>query len=450
MAVASAAAFFCNGSGVNGQKFVDFYQPTCKTGPAECLDGTKELYIMRKIVIAALALILAMGLVMSCKQEPAFYTVRFEKNDDRVMGEMDPQLMKPDTETALYPNQYSPRESWEFAEWNTEPDGSGTSYGDEAKIKLTGDLTLYAQWQKEKVTIKFVENGGIGEMADQVVERRSLVALSKNEFKRSGYKFLGWAEKPDALFAQYPDEYQDEFDADLVLYAVWEAQIDNTKWEYKVGDDVFATIELKAEATEEKTTRTMTIDIPEVLANPLVGSYYVYGGDELEMIIEREDGFGKVRYAFIGKTSSTAYEVAIIKDTETKPETKDFVRDFGEARYYYPSDYLEITDPKNVTEKYSVLFIDMGDETTYMESSYRNHEMPLLGDVFYYGTVHSYDCVKEEGKDWDYKIPAEYEELTVLTSMFDYNPGESLYLFLEIPGSVEFNLYKFTPVSDKD
>ena len=41
-----------------------------------------------------------------------------------------------------------------FKAWNTKKNGSGTSYADGAKVSLTKDLTLYAQWAKISLKIK--------------------------------------------------------------------------------------------------------------------------------------------------------------------------------------------------------------------------------------------------------------------------------------------------------
>ncbi|MBR5381535.1 MAG: leucine-rich repeat protein, partial [Oscillospiraceae bacterium] len=60
-----------------------------------------------------------------------------------------------------------------FAGWNTKPDGSGTAYEQGASVSVTGDLTLYAQW--ESLTSYRLENGtltvsGSGSMADYAEE----------------------------------------------------------------------------------------------------------------------------------------------------------------------------------------------------------------------------------------------------------------------------------------
>ena len=40
------------------------------------------------------------------------------------------------------------RPGYDFREWNTEPDGSGTSYSDEEFLKVDGELHLYARWKR--------------------------------------------------------------------------------------------------------------------------------------------------------------------------------------------------------------------------------------------------------------------------------------------------------------
>lgn len=40
------------------------------------------------------------------------------------------------------------RENFEFIEWNTQADGKGTAYKPQETIRLTEDITLYAQWEE--------------------------------------------------------------------------------------------------------------------------------------------------------------------------------------------------------------------------------------------------------------------------------------------------------------
>ena len=80
------------------------------------------------------------------------YTVHFESNCDRASGTMADQTFAYDQEpTALTVNGFH-MTTGEWLSWNTEPDGSGTTYTDGQQIQnLTAEdgavITLYAQWR---------------------------------------------------------------------------------------------------------------------------------------------------------------------------------------------------------------------------------------------------------------------------------------------------------------
>ena len=48
--------------------------------------------------------------------------------------------------TALNANTYTHDGNWEFLGWNTEADGAGTHYDNQAALTTNGNVTLYAQW----------------------------------------------------------------------------------------------------------------------------------------------------------------------------------------------------------------------------------------------------------------------------------------------------------------
>ena len=74
-----------------------------------------------------------------------FYTITFNANGGE--GSMEPQRFEVGVDTALNTNAFT-RENYNFIGWNTAADGSGATYADEGAIlELTGDMTLYAQWQ---------------------------------------------------------------------------------------------------------------------------------------------------------------------------------------------------------------------------------------------------------------------------------------------------------------
>ena len=74
-----------------------------------------------------------------------FYTITFNANGGE--GSMEPQRFEVGVDTALNANTFT-CEGYRFIGWNTAADGSGATYADAGAIlELTGDMTLYAQWQ---------------------------------------------------------------------------------------------------------------------------------------------------------------------------------------------------------------------------------------------------------------------------------------------------------------
>ena len=78
------------------------------------------------------------------------YTISFDANGGS--GSMDPQKSVEGAAVTLASNAFT-NGSYDFAEWNTAADGSGTSYADGATITPTADMTLYAQWAKGNLRI---------------------------------------------------------------------------------------------------------------------------------------------------------------------------------------------------------------------------------------------------------------------------------------------------------
>ena len=72
------------------------------------------------------------------------HTVTFNANGGE--GSMEPQVFIQGRDTKLTANTFT-RTGYTFTGWNTDKDGNGTHYDNEATVNLTEDLTLYAQWQ---------------------------------------------------------------------------------------------------------------------------------------------------------------------------------------------------------------------------------------------------------------------------------------------------------------
>lgn len=128
-------------------------------------------------------------------------------------------------------------------------DGSGWQSGDTSKIRgyrflgwyagpqddaglydwntlLTGNVTVYAHWQRLQANVVYDANGGTGSHAATTGWQYSDVTVpsdTSKSFKRDGYVFLGWDTQADGNGTAYKDGSQVPLqDKDITLYAQWQ------------------------------------------------------------------------------------------------------------------------------------------------------------------------------------------------------------------------------------
>lgn len=128
-------------------------------------------------------------------------------------------------------------------------DGSGWQSGDTSKIRgyrflgwyagpqddaglydwntlLTGNVTVYAHWQRLQANVVYDANGGTGSHANTTGWQYSDVTVpsdTSKSFKRDGYVFLGWDTQADGNGTAYKDGSQVLLqDKDITLYAQWQ------------------------------------------------------------------------------------------------------------------------------------------------------------------------------------------------------------------------------------
>ena len=154
-------------------------------------------------------------------------TIHFDKNNDDATGTMEDLVFNYDAEQALPNNGFS-REHYHFASWNTEADGSGTTYTNEASAKninTGGTTTLYAQWEADSFTITFNKNANdaTGNMSNQTVTYDTPTTLNANAFTREHYAFNGWNTAPDGSGTSYEDaqDVTNIITENITLYAQW-------------------------------------------------------------------------------------------------------------------------------------------------------------------------------------------------------------------------------------
>ena len=162
------------------------------------------------------------------------YRVVFEPNPGEgstaVTGSTASKNMVYSVVTTLTPIGFK-REGYTFKNWNTSPDGTGTSYGDRVRVRnLTTennvDVHLYARWEPITYQIKFNANTGSGSMDNQVLTFDKKANLKTNGFTKENYTFKGWSTTQDGT-VEYQNEQEvknltSQNDQIINLYAVWE------------------------------------------------------------------------------------------------------------------------------------------------------------------------------------------------------------------------------------
>ena len=141
-------------------------------------------------------------------------------------GTMDKIYLKENENKNLPSNTFT-KQGYKFKEWNTKPDGSGTSYNDEQQTNISSNKILYAQWQPIKYKIKFYANGGEGAPREQEIEYDKTTNLTKTPFIKSGYSFKEWNTELDGSGTSYSDEQEilnlsNSENQIIELYAQWE------------------------------------------------------------------------------------------------------------------------------------------------------------------------------------------------------------------------------------
>jgi len=90
--------------------------------------------------------------------------------------------------TKLSKNTFT-RDSWNFKEWNTKPDGTGTKYEDEATInEVTEDILLFAIWEENIDIVLLVTNNEIVEDSKIAMRADTTTGVKNVELKNGANK----------------------------------------------------------------------------------------------------------------------------------------------------------------------------------------------------------------------------------------------------------------------
>ena len=135
------------------------------------------------------------------------YTIKFNSNGAMGLGINDSIEVNAGEDYKL-PEVTGTRDGYRFVGWNTKADGSGDSYEDLGTIKGLKDkeeITLYAQWIGEEMTVTFDANGGVVNPESKIVHRFDSYGELPIPYKENA-GFVSWSCKSDGTFVSYTDE----------------------------------------------------------------------------------------------------------------------------------------------------------------------------------------------------------------------------------------------------
>lgn len=139
-------------------------------------------------------------------QPGTYYTVHYNTNANTNDGDVI-RYEVPDQSILgtgkLSRGTYLSQKGHKFSGWNTAADGSGTPYADMATVTLTGDLELYAQWDKYDNTVTW-KNGETTLETDETVAYGSMPSYdgdvpTKASDEENNYVFTGWYPTPGVV-----------------------------------------------------------------------------------------------------------------------------------------------------------------------------------------------------------------------------------------------------------
>lgn len=89
---------------------------------------------------------LSENITLYAQWKQRIHKITFVPNARKVRNTMAEQEVAEGTDTEIAKNEFK-MNGFTFVGWNTQADGKGTAYSDQALVNLKEDLTLYAQWR---------------------------------------------------------------------------------------------------------------------------------------------------------------------------------------------------------------------------------------------------------------------------------------------------------------
>ena len=109
-----------------------------------------------------------------------------------------------------------------FSGWNTQRNGGGRNFQDQATYSFVADLQLYAQWSPDKETLSFSANTGNGSVTSMSSSYGSTITLpSGANLSKADFKLVGWNTNSLGTGTEYRLGQTVDVTGSETLYAKW-------------------------------------------------------------------------------------------------------------------------------------------------------------------------------------------------------------------------------------
>lgn len=199
---------------------------------------------------------------------PYLYKIKFDGNGS-TKGKMSTRRCAANEEQCL-DNSYQ-RKGYTFAGWNTQADGKGTSYEENARVKnLTKKsdevVTLYAKWKVKQYQITYNLDGGKNNKNNPKTYKITSKTIKLANPSKKGYVFKGWY--ADKNYKKKVTTIEKGSTGKVTLYAKWAKEKYTITYKLNGGKN-----NKKNPSTYTITSKTITLQNPSKKGYTFKGWY---------------------------------------------------------------------------------------------------------------------------------------------------------------------------------
>jgi uncharacterized repeat protein (TIGR02543 family) len=180
------------------------------------------------ILLAAILIQGALPSTAAVASTGLFHAVTFVENDSPTDPVYSSQSANAQTALTTFANLNPAfvNSGYTFVDWNSSPDGSGTSFANGSQFGFTSSEVLYANWSRINHAVTFVENASLSDpvYSSQSANTSTTLTYFANlspTLSNPGHSFVDWNTESNGGGTAYGDGSAYSFSQSITLYAIW-------------------------------------------------------------------------------------------------------------------------------------------------------------------------------------------------------------------------------------